>query len=90
MKSKKFYHSDDVITFPILEGKAIHNLIDDTFYELNSETAEEIWDYLDGILTIEEITQKLAQKYDVDSGQLIKDIEEFIIYLLENNLIKEV
>lgn len=90
MKTEKIYRSDNVITFPVLEGKALHNLVDDTFYELDSDISEEIWENLDGLLTVEEIVQKLASKYDVEEEQLEMDVKDFIGQLLENGLAEKV
>lgn len=66
------------------------------FYSMESENviildeiSEEIWNLLDDEVSVNEISSKLIEVYDVDKDTLTKDIESTISSFLEKKLINE-
>lgn len=66
------------------------------FYSMESENviildeiSEEIWNLLDDAVSVNEISSKLIEVYDVDKDTLTKDIESTISSFLEKKLINE-
>lgn len=43
-----YFHSDDTIAFPVVEGISIHDLNEDVFYILESDVAVDIWNLING------------------------------------------
>lgn len=66
------------------------------FYSMESENviildeiSEEIWNLLDDAVSVNEISSRLIEVYDIDKDTLTKDIESTISSFLEKKLIKE-
>lgn len=83
-----YFHSDDTITFPIVEGVSIHELNDDIFYSLESEVAIDIWELLNGSNSVSDIIRILCREYLISESIVKNDVLSFINQLLENNLIQ--
>ncbi|MBA1334425.1 MAG: hypothetical protein HPY66_2274 [Firmicutes bacterium] len=52
------------------------------------EVGELVWDSIDGKTSIEQIADKIAEKYNVDKAMVLKDIQQFMKELLENELVE--
>ena len=52
-----FVQKDDVMTFPIENGEALHNLINDEYFSLEEGLSTMIWDSLDGLLVVQSLFQ---------------------------------
>lgn len=84
-----YYHSDDTISFPIVEGVSIHALNEDVFYTLESDVAIDIWNLINGSNSVEDIINYLMKDYMVDELTLKADVNKFIGTLLDNSLIQK-
>ena len=49
---EQFFVQDDVMTFPIENGEALHNLINDEYFSLEEGLSTMIWDSLDGSISV--------------------------------------
>jgi len=84
-----YFHSDDTISFPIVEGISIHALNEDAFYTLESTVAIDIWNLINGINSVQDIIHYLMRDYMIDELTLKDDVTKFIGILLENSLIQK-
>ena len=84
-----YVHSDDTISFPIVEGISIHALNEDAFYTLESTVAIDIWNLINGINSVQDIIHYLMRDYMIDELTLKDDVTKFIGILLENSLIQK-
>ncbi|MFC1848890.1 PqqD family protein [candidate division CSSED10-310 bacterium] len=92
--NKVYQKSEQVISRKIA-GEVIivpirGNLADmQRIFSLNP-VAEYIWQHLDGEMQIEELQQRVIDYFDVSEEQATLDLHEFVVQLLEANLISEV
>lgn len=84
-----YYHSDDTISFPTVEGVSIHALNEDAFYTLESDVAIDIWNLINGSNSVQDIVDSLKNEYMVDELTLKDDVNKFIEALLDNSLIQK-
>ena len=84
-----YFHSDDTISFPVVEGVSIHALNEDVFYTLESDVAIDIWNLINGSNSVQEIIEFLMKDYMVEESTLKEDVTNFIGTLLENSLIQK-
>lgn len=56
-------------------------------YQLD-EISEIIWESIDGKTSVEEIAEKIAEKYNVEYEKVLKDTKQFIDELLNAELIE--
>lgn len=54
-----------------------------------THSAKFVWDLLQEDITIEEITDKLAEKYNLNREKAKADVEKFINHLKTSHLIEE-
>ena len=95
VKSKKYKVSQEIVTREI-EGEIIIvsldsdiGSMDDNLYTLNA-TGKEIWKYLDGQHSIQDITTKLLAEYDAPENQIADQIHKLIAELLKKGIIVEI
>jgi len=60
--------------------------VDDDLYTLN-ETGEEIWDLLDGRLTVKEVAGQLAGRYESSPEEIEGDVNELVGELLRRGIL---
>ena len=65
-----FVQKDDVMTFPIENGEALHNLINDEYFSLEEGLSTMIWDSLDGSISVEGIIDMISDQYQMDKSLL--------------------
>lgn len=85
-----FVQKDDVMTFPIENGDALHNLINDEYFSLEEGLSTMIWDSLDGSISVEGIIDMISDQYQMDKSIVEKDTKDFINNLFENGLIEKI
>lgn len=85
-----FVQKDDVMTFPIEKGEALHNLINDEYFSLEEGLSTMIWDSLDGSISVEGIIDMISDQYQMDKSIVEKDTKDFINNLFENGLIEKI
>lgn len=54
-----------------------------------NKTGKFIWELLKEDITIEEITQKLIEKYNIDTNKAKSDVEKFVQTLRDAKIIEE-
>lgn len=59
----------------------------DYFYTLN-QVGTDIWKLLDGVKTLAETVDELAQQYDADRETIAKEVFEFLRELLDAGMIE--
>ncbi|MGW8725180.1 PqqD family protein [Streptomyces sp. NPDC055808] len=57
------------------------------FYEL-TESATFIWRQIDGVRTVADIAQVIADEYDIDQATVVDDVVELFTELAEHEVIK--
>lgn len=84
--------SGDIVT-RIIEGKLIIvpltsgvGKVDDDLYTLN-ETGKEIWDLLDGRLTVKDIAGRLANQFEAPLEEIEGDVSELLGELLDRGIL---
>ncbi len=83
-----YFHSDDTISFPVLEGISIHDLNNDVFYTLESEVAIDIWNLINGSNSVKDIVDYLIKEYLIDEKTLKEDVLNFVNMLYKESLIQ--
>ena len=58
-------------------------------FELD-EVGEIVWESIDGKTSLEEISEKISTKYNINREIVIKDIQEFCKDLIEKGLVEGV
>jgi hypothetical protein len=77
------------LTYRIIEGETlILNREDGCLHQLNS-TANFIWESCDGTFRIDQIIERLAEAYEVDSVTARRDVEEVLFKLRSSNLLQK-
>jgi len=74
------------VTFRTINGQG-YLLKQNLCFEIN-EVGIDIWQEIDGKKTVAEIATILAQKYNTAVADVHSDIEEFLMYLKEQQLIR--
>lgn len=54
-----------------------------------TSSAKFVWELLQNDITIEEVSDKLSKKYEIDIQKAKQDVEKFVNYLRTSNLIEE-
>lgn len=76
-----------ILWTPTEYGMIIQNLKTNIFFELD-EIQENIWAYIDGTNTEEDIIKKLVVRYtDLSPENLTKEVNDLILELTHNDLI---
>ncbi len=78
----------DNIAWRVIEGQAfIINTKTSTLHELD-ETGTFIWKLIEKGSSIEETAKELSERFDVSTGQAVKDIRDFITELEKKGILK--
>lgn len=85
-----FVQKDDVMTFPIENGEALHNLKNDKYFSLEEGLSTTIWGSLDGSISVEGIIDMISDQYQMEKSIIEEDTKEFINNLYENGLIEQI
>ncbi len=82
----KFFRKKDIVAAN-LEGEVVTmNLMTGKYYNLG-KTGSVIWSMLEEPVTVDELVQKLMEKYQVSRNLCEKDVMDFLKTLLEEGLI---
>lgn len=73
----------DLVIVPVVAGVGD---ADDELYTLN-ETAREVWDRLDGRLTLADVAAALAEEFEVDEEELQRDVVGFARELARRGIV---
>lgn len=65
------------------------NIVDFTAMITINETGAFIWNLLAEDCTLEDITQKMCEQYNIDADTASQDAEEFIKILIDNNVLEK-
>jgi len=79
----------DVITFPVVGGISIHNILNDEYFMLEDGVSTLVWELLDGSKNVTEITDLVAAKCSINPEEVESDVFDFISSLKESGLIEE-
>ena len=75
------------IVWKIVDEEGILLHLESSDYFAINDTGLEIWKYMDGKKTLEEIGSKLADEYGIREEAAMKNLKDFIERLLEHKLI---
>lgn len=73
--------------FRIIESNAVVLTPEDSYLHTMNETGTFIWELLDGKSTVDEITEKVYEAFEIDKDSAQKDVRHFIEDLLRRRLI---
>jgi len=76
----------ELIIVPLVSG--IGDLEDD-LYTLN-ETGREIWDRLDGKVSLKDLVEDLSREFKAPAGQIEKDVIGLVAELLKRRMVVEI
>ncbi len=78
---------DTLIIVPVESGTGAVDF-DESLYSLEN-TGREIWDRLDGKISVEKLCAELAEQYNAPLGTITLDVIELLEELMEKGLIVE-
>lgn len=84
----KYVHKKSITKEKIDEKAVLFDSEEFLFYELN-ETMAFIWEELESPKTIEELSNKLASKFNIDKDEAKKDIKDSVEELVKLKLLKK-
>lgn len=83
---KKYVRKD--VTGATVEKDLILFDPDSGKYFATDEVGSDIWRYLQTPLSLEELSGRMAQEYDVDLDRCSKDVAEFVAKLMDAGLVE--
>jgi hypothetical protein len=84
-----FTRGADVITQQVSDETVLFNMETGHYYSLN-ELGSRVWELLDGIRTLPEITEILASEYEAPSSVILADVQDLVGSLLGKRLVVNV
>jgi hypothetical protein len=90
-----YVHSEDIVAREIEGELIIVPLVsgigdmEDELYTLN-ETGREIWDRLDGKVSLKDLVEDFSREFEAPAGQIEKDVIGLVAELLKRRMVVEV
>lgn len=94
MLNNKIFIKNDNFVLLTVEGNyfvlpnTTEGILAEKLFSLD-EVGKYIYDFIDGINMVEDITNKIVHDYDVTKEQAAMDVENFILNLQEQKVIEE-
>ena len=73
-----------------IDGEMVVMDLDGAIIRGFNETATFIWEHINGLRSINEISKTLAEEFKLSQEQALADVIEFIELLLEKELVEEI
>ncbi len=71
----------------IIDGEAVIVLPESSQVNVLNQVGSRIWELIDGIRSVGEITEAIVAEYDVTAEQAEQDVDEFIQELVGNKML---
>jgi hypothetical protein len=85
----RYIRNNKTISGRLHEELVMMNIDQGKYFSLN-QVATRIWDLLEVDLTIDELSSKLMEEYDVDPVQCVNEVEEYLTEMLKLGLVIKV
>jgi len=79
-------HVDGVMEQEVDDELILFNPATETYFTLN-RSAREVWELADGSLSLEQIADSLAARYDMAGDTLVDDVKAIVVSFEDANLI---
>ena len=83
----RLIRNPDLLAADMDGEKVMLSITNNSYYGINDVGAR-IWDLLDTPSTQQEISRIIAAEYDVEETQCLSDVQNFLLELLEHDIIR--